>query len=221
MNNTRHGQARLIILSALLTGLCLGGTLSFPFWYGLGLYYAPASIREQLSSYLSPDTTPELWLPSAVFGGVVWGLALGGLSGIRPLWRLAVAGGIGVWFGEFIATFFLPFIGIPRTWLTGSPNHIRWAVELAFGVGFGGSVTALAIGLAVRPGLAALWLALGVILAAAIPVLIVDMSLDALGIRWGAGNANMAKVAGLAFPAATLSAGALMGWYIARFGPQH
>src|SRR5687768_5194071 len=163
MNNTRHGQARLIILSALLTGLCLGGALSFPFWYGLGLFYAPTSIREQLSSYLSPDTTPNLWLPGVVLGGVLWGIALGWLSDIRPLWRLAVAGGIGVLIGEFIATFFLPFIGIPRTLLTGAPNHIRWGVELAIGVGFGGSVTALAIGLAIRPGPAALWLALGVI----------------------------------------------------------
>jgi hypothetical protein len=66
-------------------------------------------------------------------------------------------------------------------------------------------------------GRAALWLALGVAPAAAVPVLIVDMGLDAIGIRWGAGNANMAKVVGLAFPAATLSAGALIGWYLDRF----
>lgn len=220
MSNIRRRQARLIILSALLAGLCLGGALSFPFWYGLYLYYAPTAIRDQMIGYLSPDTTPNLWLPSVVLGGVIWGIAMGWLSGIRPLWRLAVAGGIGVLLGEFITMFILPFIGLPRGFLAGSPNHIRWAMELAFGVGFGGGVTALAIGLAVKPSPAALWLALGVILAAAIPALIVDMGLDALGVRWGAGNANMAKVVGLAFPVATLSAGALIGWYIARFGPQ-
>ena len=220
MNQTRRGQARLIILSALLTGLCLGGSLSFPFWYGLALFYSPVSIREQLSGYLSPDTTPNLWLPGVVLGGLAWGIALGWLSGIRPLWRLGVAAGVGVLSAEYIALF-SPLINLDRVLWPGAPNHIRWAIDLIFGLGIGGGATALAIGLAVRPGLAALWLALGVILAAAIPALIVDMSLDALGIRWGAGNANMAKVVGLAFPAATLSAGALIGWYIARFGPQH
>ena len=220
MKNRERGRARLILLSALLTGLCLGGTLSFPFWYGLILFYSPASIRESLSGYLSPDTTPELWLPGAVLGGVVWGIALGRLSGIRPLWQLGVAGGIGVLLAEFIALS-SPLINLDRALWPRAPMHISWAVDLILGLGFGGGVTALAIGLAVRPGLAALWLAFGVILAAAIPALIVDVSLDALGIRWGGGNANMAKVVGLAFPAATLSAGALIGWYIARFGPQH
>jgi len=74
--------------------------------------------------------------------------------------------------------------------------------------------------LAVRWGRAALGLALGVSLAAAISALIVVMGLDAIGIRWGAGNANMAKVVGLGFPVATVSAGALIGWYLAQFGHQ-
>ncbi|HKY52778.1 MAG TPA: hypothetical protein VJM08_00670 [Anaerolineales bacterium] len=220
MNTPQHGQARLIILSALLTGLCLGGTLSFPFWYGLGLFYAPTLIREQFSSLLSPDTTPDLWLPGVVLGGIVWGIALGWLSGIRPLWRLGVASGIGVLLAEYIALS-SPLINLDRVLWPGAPNHIRWAMDLVFGLGIGGGATALAIGLAIRPGITALWLAFGVILAAATPALIVDISLDALGIRWGAGNANMAKVVGLAFPIATISAGALIGWYIARFSPQH
>lgn len=219
MSDTGRGQARLILWSALLTGLCLGGTLSFPFWYGLSLFYAPALIRKQLSGYLSPDTTPDLWLPGVVVGGVAWGIGLGWLSGIRPLWRLGAAGGVGVLLAQYIALS-SPLINLDRVLWPGAPNHIRWAMDLAFGLGIGGGATALTIGLAVRPGLAALWLAMGVILAAAIPALIVDIGLDALGIRWGAGNANMAKVVGLAFPAATLSAGAMIGWYIARFGPQ-
>ena len=220
MNNARLGHARLIILSALLTGLCLGGTLSFPFWYGLCLYYAPAPLKEQLAGYLSPDSTPDLWLPTVVLGGVIWGFALGRLSGIRPLWRLAIAGGIGILLGEFIAL--SPFfLNLHRAVWPEAPPHIRWGMDLVFGVGLGGGATAIVMGLAVRWGRAALWLALGVILASTIPALIVDMSLDAMGIRWGAGNANMAKVVGLAFPAATVSAGALIGWYMAQIGQRH
>ena len=219
LNYSAHHRGRLIILSALLTGLCLGGALSFPFWYGLCLYYAPASIREQLAGYLSPDSTPDFWLQGVVLGGVVWGLALGRLSGVQPLWRLGVAGGIGVFLGEVVAISPL-FIGLHRALWPEAPPHIRWLMDLVFGVGLGGGVTALTVGLAIRWGRAALWLALGVILAAAIPALVVDMGLDAIGIRWGAGNANMAKVVGLAFPAATISAGALIGWYLAQFGQQ-
>jgi hypothetical protein len=212
--------ARLIISSALLTGLCLGGALSFPFWYGLCIYYAPDFIREQLAGYLSLESTRDFWLQGVVLGGVVWGLALGRSSGVRPLWRLGVAGGIGVLLGELVATLPL-FIGLHRALWPEAPPHIRWAMDLAFGVGLGGGVTALGFGLAVHWGRAALWLALGVILAAAVPALAVDMGLDAIGIRWGAGNANMAKVVGLAFPAATISAGALIGRYLAQFGQQH
>ena len=219
MINARRSRSRLVILSALLTSLCLGSTLSFPFWYGLCLYYASASLREQLTGYLSPDLTADIWLPSVVFVGVIWGLALGRLNDIRPLWRLGVAGGLGCLLGGMIATTQF-FIGFHRALWLDAPPHIRWAMDLAFGVGWGGGVTALAIGLAARAGRNALWLALGAIPAAAIPALIVDMSLDAMGIRWGAGHANMAKVVGLAFPAATLSAGALIGWYLARFGKQ-
>jgi hypothetical protein len=50
--------------------------------------------------------------------------------------------------------------------------------------------------------------------------LVVDIGLDAIGIRCGAGNANMAKVVGLAFPAATIAAGAVIGWYLVRLGQQ-
>lgn len=209
-------QIRMILWSAVLTGLCLGGTLSFPFWYGLGLYYASASIRESLSGYLSPDSTVDLWLPSIVIGGVFWGLALARLSGVRPTWRLGIAAGLGVLLAGIMATT-LPFHRILG--LQG-PQHIQWIMDLVLAIGLGGGITALALGLALRWGRLSLGLALGVMLASTIPALIVALSLDAIGIRWGAGNANMAKVVGLAFPAATVCAGVLIGWYLTKFG-QH
>jgi hypothetical protein len=215
-NNSRS-TARLIILSGLLTGLCLGGALSFPFWYGLALFYAPTAVRERLAGYLSPQSTADFWEPGVVISGVVWGLALGRLGNVRRGWRLGVAGGIGVFLGGVLAT--LPaFMGLHRALWPSAPAHIRWAMDLAFGLGLGGGITALAIGLAVRWDGAALWLALGVVVAASVSALVVDLGLDAVGIRWGAGHANMAKVVGLAFPAATVSAGALIGWYFAQPG---
>ncbi|HEU0295498.1 MAG TPA: hypothetical protein VFR47_22355 [Anaerolineales bacterium] len=216
-DHSPESTARLIISSALLTGLCVGGTLSFPFWYGLGLYYAPASTREQLTGYLSPDLTSDFWLQGVVLGGIVWGLALGRLSNVWPLWRLGLAGGIGAFLAEVIATHPF-FLGLHRALWPDAPAHIRWAMDLVFGIGLGGGLMALAIGLAIRWERRAIWLALGVIPVAAIPALIVDLVLDAIGIRWGAGNANMAKVVGLAFPCSTISTGALIGWYLAKFG---
>jgi hypothetical protein len=212
--------ARLTILSALLTGLCLGGPLSFPFWYGLGLYYAPASVRMQLVGYLSPDSLRDFWQPGVVVGGVIWGLGLGRLSGVRPLWRLGVAGGLGVFLGEVVVTS-ATFLRLQQALWPDVPQHIRFAMEFVLGVGLAAGITGLLLGLAVWWGRSAVWLALGMILAAAIPALVVDMGLDAIGIRWGAGNANMAKVVGLAFPAATINAGAFIGWCLAQFGKQH
>ena len=185
--------ARLVILSALLTGLLLGGSLSFPFWYGLIYYYASAPVKAQLATYLSPDSLPAIWRPGTILGAVLWGLALARISGIRSLWRLGVAGGVGVFLGQLLWTW--PAV----------PPHIRFAREVVVGVGVAAGITALILGLAVRLERAALWLAVAVALAAAVPALLVDVGLDLLGIRWGAGNANMAKVVGLGFPAAAIS----------------
>lgn len=215
-----YRTARLILLSALLTGLCIGGALSFPFWYGLGLYYAPAPIRAQWVAYLSPDSLRDFWQPGVVLGAVVWGVALGRLSGVRPLWRLGIAAGFGVFIGEVLVTA-APFLRLQHALWPEAPPHLRFVIEFVVGVGLAAGITGLLLGLAIRWGQTALGLALGMSLAAALPALAVAMGLDALGVRWGAGNASMAKVAGLGFPAATLSAGVVMGWYLAKFGPQH
>jgi hypothetical protein len=159
-------QTRLILGTALLTGLCLGGTLSFPFWYGLSLYYAPVAIRERLADYLSPDSTADIWLPSIALGGLIWCLALARLSGVRPVWRLCLAGGLGVLLGGVVATS-TPFPRLFSALWPQTPVHIRWIMNLVLGVGFGAGITGLALGLAVRWGRSAVKLALGVFLAAA------------------------------------------------------
>ena len=211
-------MAQPIILSALLTGLFLGGSLSFPFWYGLIYYYASAPVKAQLATYLSPDSLPAIWHPGVVVGAIIWGVSLAHISGIRPLWRLGLAGGVGVFLGQLLWTF--PAIDLQDALWPTVPPHIRFAREFVVGVGVAAGITTLILGLAIRPERAVLWLALTAALAAAVPALIVDLGLDLMGIRWGAGNANMAKVVGLGFPAASLSAGAAIGWYLARFSQQ-
>jgi energy-converting hydrogenase Eha subunit A len=209
-------QTRLILWTGVLTGLCLGGTLSFPFWYGLSLYYVPVNIREQFVGYLSLDSLVDIWLPSIVLGGLIWCLALARLSGVRPVWRLCLGGGLGVLLGGVVATS-TPFPRLFGALWPQAPVHIRWITNLVLGVGLGAGITALALGLGIRWERSALKLAFGVFLAASLPALIVALGLDAVGIRWGMGNANMAKIAGLAFPAAAISAGLLIGWYLARY----
>jgi hypothetical protein len=169
------------------------------------------------SWHLSPDNTPDLWLPGVVFGGVIWGVALGRLSRIRRVWRLGLAGGLGVLLAELLAT--APFfVTSHRALWPDAPNHVRWMMDLVIGLGLGGGVTALALGLAIHWRRAAVWLALGVGVVAALSALAINLSLDVMGIRWGAGHANMAKVVGLAFPVATIAAGALIGRFLAQFG---
>ena len=208
-------QRRLILSTAALTCLCLGSTLSFPFWYGLILYYASVDLRQRFVSYLSPETTPDLWLPSMAFGGLIWGAALAHLSGFQPTWRLSFAGGLGVLLGGIVAVS-TPFPHVFGIFWPQAQVHIRWIMNLVLSVALGGGIAALVLGLAIRWGLSVLGLALRVALAAALPALCVAFGLDALGIRWGMGNANMAKVAGVAFPVATFSAGLLIGRYLTR-----
>lgn len=210
---TNH--TRLILGTAALTGLCLGSALSFPFWYGLGLDVAPVHLRERLVRYLSPDQTPELWLPGIAVSGLIWSLALARLSGVRPVWRFCLAGGVGVLLGGVVATS-TPFPRLFGALWPQAPVHLRFIMNLVLSVGLGAGITALALGLAVRGGRSIMMFVLGVFLAAALPALFVALGLDALGIRWGMGNANMAKVVGLAFPASSISAGLLIGWYLAR-----
>ena len=207
----------IILWSTLLTGLCLGGTLSFPFWYGLGFYYASTPIQKTLMSYLSPDSTADLWLPSVVLGGIVWGLLLARLGGVKPIWRLGVGTGVAILVSTIIVTT-PPLMGIHRVFGPQLPVHIGWIIDLAFGLGLGGGLTALTIALLVHKEHSVVGLVLSVTIASALTALVVAFGLDAIGIRWGAGNANMAKVVGLTFPAATMCAGALIGWYLAKFG---
>lgn len=208
-------QRRLILSTAVLSCLCLGSTLSFPFWYGLVLYYAPVDLRQRLVSSLSPGSVVNIWLPSIASGGLVWGLALARLSGLQPIWRLCLAGGLGVLLGAVVATS-TPFPHVFSVLWPHTPVHIRWIMNLVLGVALGGGIAALILGLAIHWELSVLRLALDVTLAAAIPALLLALGLDTFGIRWGMGNANMAKVAGLAFPVATFSAGLLIGRYLAH-----
>lgn len=212
-----RNQRRLILSTAVVTCLCLGSTLSFPFWYGLVLYYAPADLRQRLASYLSPDTTPDIWLPSMAFGGLIWGWALARLSGLQPVWRLSFAAGLAVLLGGVIVVS-TPFPRVFTLLWPQAPIHMLWIMNLVMGVAIGGGMSALALGLAIQPGRSVLRFALGVALAGALPALLVALGLDAIGIRWGMGNANMAKVAGLAFPVATFSAGLLIGQYLTHRG---
>jgi hypothetical protein len=209
-------QRRLILSTAVLTCLCLGSTLSFPFWYGLALYYAPVDLRQRFATYLSPDSTADIWLPSIALGGLVWGLALARLSRLQPIWRLGFAGGLGVLLGGFVAVS-TPFPHVFGVLWPQTQVHIHWIMTLVLSVALGGGITALVLGLAIRWGWSAVILALGSALAAALPALVVALGLDAMGVRWGMGNANMAKVAGLAFPTATFSAGLLIGRYLVRY----
>jgi hypothetical protein len=109
-------------------------------------------------------------------------------------------------------------MGIHRVFGPQLPVHIGWIIDLAFGLGLGGGLTALTIALLVHKEHSVVGLVLSVTIASALTALVVAFGLDAIGIRWGAGNANMAKVVGLTFPAATMCAGALIGWYLAKFG---
>jgi hypothetical protein len=202
----------------MLTGLCLGCTLSFPFWYGLGLYYVPANTRERLAGIISLDNIVQIWLVTILLGGLTWGLALNRLSGLS-IWRLCLAGGFGALLGGVVATS-TPFPHLFNVLWPQAPIHIRWIMTLVLGIGLGGGILALAVGLALRWGYSILKFTLSVFFAASLPALIVALTLDMFGIRWGMGNANMAKIAGLAFPAATLSAGAVIGWYLARYQHQ-
>jgi hypothetical protein len=148
--------ARLVILSALWTGLLLGGSLSFPFWYGLIYYYTPASVQAQLAIYLSPDSLPDIWHSGTIVGAVIWGLTLARISGIRPLWRLGLAGGVGVFLGQVLWTF--PAIDLQDALWPDVPPHIRLAREFVVGIGVAAGITALSFGLAIRWERAALWL---------------------------------------------------------------
>jgi hypothetical protein len=217
VTQSSRAHSRIIFGSIVLTGLCLGGTLSFPFWYGLGLYYSPITIRETFAGYLSPDSTADVWLPIVVLGGVIWGLLLARLSGVQPIWRLGVGTGIGILLSAISVTS-PPLAHIHRVFGPQLPVHISGIIDLVVGLGLGGGLTAFAVALVIRRGHSALWFVLGVVIVAALTAFIVAFVLDAIGIRWGAGNANMAKVVGLAFPASTMCAGALIGWYLAKFG---
>jgi hypothetical protein len=110
-----------------------------------------------LTGYLSPDSLGDIWQPGLVLGGVLWGEALALLFGVRPLWRLGIAGGLGVFLGEVIVTS-ATFLRLQQALWPEAPEHMRFGLELVLGVGFAAGITGLLLGVVLGPFRLWLWI---------------------------------------------------------------
>jgi hypothetical protein len=73
----RAQSARRVLLAALWTCLCLGGTLSLPFWAGLVIYELRPDVNQSHIGRLLADAMRQRWQPIVALPGVAWAIALG------------------------------------------------------------------------------------------------------------------------------------------------
>ena len=200
---------RIMTFSGLVTGLCIGSGLGFPFWYELLMRLAP-----QFPFQIQYD--PQFWPVGIILAGVVVGLALARVIGLRPLWRFGLAGGVSIGAGFFLVTS-APVLDFTNNIRSNAPLHIRFAFELVLGLGVAASLLGLALGLALPDWRTALKLCLGSSFASMVSAIVVVVSLDLIGVRVGSGNMAMPKVVGMAFPLASITSGAVIGRLLAQF----
>lgn len=203
----------LIFRCALAAVICLAGFMGLPFWYGLLVYLIPPLGRLP-GQRLLMDTMAHAWMQISITGGGLWGWRLARIISHPHPWRLVVACESGIGIGQALVTGPIQLILHPM--FGGAPFHVWFAIQFLLGIGIVVILTGTALGIALRSWHIALNLALvggPAAVASAGGVLVL---LDVLGVRVGAGHANMAKVMVFGFLAATLAGGALFGWVLGR-----
>jgi hypothetical protein len=203
---------QIILRSALAAVICLAGFIGFPFWYGLLAYLLPHPISDLLEHWLPGDVLAHNWLPISIMGGALWGWQLSHILSYPHTWRFVAACGAGVGIGQVLATGQIQRLIHPL--FEGAPFHVWFAIQFLLGISAVIIMTGVALGVALRSWHIAVTLALVGSVAAVIPAFTILFILDALGVRVGVGNANMAKVIVLGFLAATLAGGAVFGWVL-------
>jgi hypothetical protein len=213
----RDRPIHLIGLCGLTCGFCLGGALSMPFWTALLVRATLPSDQAQAVNRLLAEPLQAFWPVGTLLGGGVWAWTLAQLISLRPAWRMAAAGGISVGLGHLLVTS-ATFIELANSLRSEAALPVRFALELVLGLGLAAGqlglaagLLGLALGVTARGWRVGLQLALASSVAAALPASIVVAALDSLGVRVGSGEAAMAKVVSLAFPAAAVAAGAVVG----------
>lgn len=212
IQRSHPSNIQVIFRSALAAVICLAGFIGFPFWYGLLVYLLPDSIGNMLEHWLPGDVLAHNWLPISIVGGALWGWQLSRILSHPYTWRFISACGVGVGIGQVLATGQIQ--GLIHPFFVEAPFHVWFAVQFLLGIGAVVIMTAFALGIALRSWHVAMNLALAGSIATIIPAFVILWLMDALGVRVGVGNANMARVMVLGFLFATLAGGAVFGWVL-------
>jgi hypothetical protein len=210
---------RIMLLSALAAGVCLGGAAAFPF--GLG---AAAS---QLMGFGTDPTKVQIALLATVvisgfiIGGAAWGGALAWIVGYPERGRIMWAGALGFGPATLAAALGLGALEpIAAQSFPELPLHTIFTLLFVPAVFIVNAVLGAALGVAIRAGKEGARLALAAGLAGALAFAVVDLAMDALGYRVGAPHAaeraTMITVAMVSNLGAALNSGAMMGLLLAR-----
>jgi hypothetical protein len=212
IESSQPNNIQIIFRSALAAVICLAGFIGFPFWYGLLAYLLPDSIGNMLERWLPGEVLAHNWLPISIIGGALWGWQLSRILSHPYTWRFISACGVGVGIGQVLATGQIQRLIHP--FFAGAPFHIWFAIQFLIGIGAVVIMTAVALGVALWSWRVAVTLALVGSVATIIPAFAILFLMDTLGMRVGAGHANMARVMVLGFLFATMAGGAVFGWIL-------
>lgn len=215
--SAKGNAPRIVLGSAVVAGICLGGAAAFPFMLGRLL----AAIQDES---LTGQPHPLLYgviLAAFAGGGAGWGWSLARLIGYYEPKRVAVAGGVSFGAGVLVSVLgAFPLAGALQGLIPAEqPTHVIYLLTFVILLSFTCALTGAATGIAFQStSLAGRLAALGA-LGAVASFAVVVMGMDAAGLRVGTGNAAMVKVTAAANLAAALVFGAVAGALATRWLP--
>lgn len=208
---------RHVVLPSALAGLWL--ILALPL--GLACVFLVARVTNADLAIEKPAFLLA-FLPSYALAGGLWGRSLGRIAGYKQ--RICIiAGVVGVALPTGSALFALTYVeqNLSRFLRAGLPVHIVFAIVFALAALMLAGAAGLALGLGLRQPRLAGYLALAGGGAGALAFLIVDVTMDLLGFRVGAPNAEeratMLVVAILGLWATAIVGSAVIGHLLTQF----
>jgi hypothetical protein len=208
---------RHVALPSALAGLWL--ILALPL--GLACVFLVARVTNANLGIEKPAFFLAFLPPYALAGGL-WGRGLGRIAGYRQR-ACMMAGAIGVALPTGAVLFALTYVeqNLGQFLRAGLPVHVIFAIAFALAALMLAGTAGLALGLGLRQPRLAGYLALAGGGAGSLAFLVVDVSMDLLGFRVGAPNAEqratMLVVAILGLWATAIVGSAVIGHLLAQF----
>jgi hypothetical protein len=202
---------RIAWQSALAAALCLGLPAGLLLWLILLQQYIPSTMIEHSVTYLQSHGLISIYILAAC--SLMWSFLLARISGYHPWWKIGIATALGI-----IVAWFSPLSNLDGVFADQLPIPTLYAVAMCGIVGGATICVALAYGLILRSGKAALTMAFTTSLVSILTLLLTIILFDRFGVHVGGTvPLAMSKVTVTSLLTSAITGGMVLGVGFTKF----